>query len=362
MGPIKFLLLVFMIMLAIGLFAHVQTIPALLSVSGRDSWITIIVTVLPMILWLFILGKLVKLSGKISVTDWKENLSPFRYYLLVGPFVLYLIFSAFITSKDIVIWSHISYIPDIKYEIIVIVFLFICYLGTKSGTQSLAILSGILLPLVVVLGIFVMTVNVKNKQYELLFPIFEDGYMPILNGLIYTMLPLVELFIIMIIPHVDNKTMTTKKIFLIGGIIVGLMLGPTIGAITEFGPDQASIYRYPAFEQWRILTIGNYFSHVDFFAIYQWLAGGVLRTSLYVLIASYLLTRKKQKKYTVISIYLVLMIGCFYRIDQHTFYEFVYTFFMPASLLVLTIQLAILFVFLTLQNHKKKLEKVKQDG
>lgn len=355
MGPIKFPLVVFMIMLSIGLFAHVQTIPALLSISGRDSWLAIIATVVPVILWIFFLGKLIKLSAIISVSEWKENLSPLRYYLLVGPFVLYLLLSAYVTSKDITIWSHISYIPDISYTIIVIVFLFICFIGTQSGTQSLAILSGVLLPLVVALGIFVMTANIKNKNYELLFPMLEDGYMPILNGFIYTMLPLVELFILLIFPHVDKQSITIKKLFLIGGIILGLMLGPTMGAITEFGPTQASQYRYPAFEQWRILTIGNYFSHVDFFAIYQWLAGGVLRTSLYVLLASHLLTRKKQKKYTVFFSYSVLIIGCLYRIDQQTFYELVYTIFMPISLLVLTIQLIILFIFLTIQNHKKKL-------
>jgi heme exporter protein D len=172
----------------------------------------------------------------------------------------------------------------------------------------------------------------------------------------------VELFILLIFPHVDKQSITIKKLFLIGGIILGLMLGPTMGAITEFGPTQASQYRYPAFEQWRILTIGNYFSHVDFFAIYQWLAGGVLRTSLYVLLASHLLTRKKQKKYTVFFSYSVLIIGCLYRIDQQTFYELVYTIFMPISLLVLTIQLTILFIFLTIQNHKKKLEDVKENG
>jgi hypothetical protein len=190
MGPIKFPLVVFMIMLSIGLFAHVQTIPALLSISGRDSWLAIIATVVPVILWIFFLGKLIKLSAIISVSEWKENLSPLRYYLLVGPFVLYLLLSAYVTSKDITIWSHISYIPDISYTVIVIVFLFICFIGTQSGTQSLAILSGVLLPLVVALGIFVMTANIKNKNYELLFPMLEDGYMPILNGFIYTMLPL----------------------------------------------------------------------------------------------------------------------------------------------------------------------------
>lgn len=358
MGPIKFPLLVFMLMLTIGLFAHVQTIPALLSVTGRDAWLTIIITIVPTVIWLFGLSKLLKLMEKTSVTEWKRTLSPVKYYLLVSPLIVYLFLSAYITTKDIVMWSHISYIPDINYSIIVVAFLFLCFIGTRSGVKSLAILSGILLPLVSALGFFVMTVNVKKKEYEQLLPLIENGWSPVFQGLIYTLLPIVELFILIIIPSIHKHKIGIGKLLIVGGIILGLMLGPTIGAIAEFGPLQASEFRYPAFEQWRILTIGNYFSHVDFFAIYQWLSGGVLRTSLYILLANQLLVRKEKGKYSVIIWYLCLVLFCLYRVDQNTFYELLYVYFMPIALGVLVIQITIIFVYLHIKNRKKKIEEV----
>ncbi|MCM3161613.1 endospore germination permease [Metabacillus litoralis] len=362
MEPIKFPLLVYMVMLTTGLFAHVQAIPALLSVSGRDAWLTIISTALPMVLWLLLLRKLLKLIEIVSVTEWKQSLSAIRYYLLVGPFIVYLLLMAYVTTKDIVIWSHISYIPDINYAVIVIVFLFLCFIGTQSGIQSLAVLSGVLLPFVVVLGFFVMAANTKKKDYELLLPILENGYSPVLDGIIYSLLPLIELFIILFVPYVNKQKITLGKLFIIGGIILGLMMGPTIGAITEFGPMQASEFRYPAFEQWRILTIGNYFSHVDFFAIYQWLSGGVLRTSLYVLLASQLIARKGKNQYSVLICYLFLIALCLYRIDQQTFYEMLYVYFMPISLGVLILQLLILCAYLIIQSRKKQLKEAKING
>ena len=359
MGPIKFPLLVFMLMLTIGLFAHVQTIPALLSVTGRDAWLTIIITVLPMVIWLLALSKILKLTEKVNVKEWKRTLSPVKYYLLVSPFIVYLFLSAYITTKDIVMWSHISYIPDINYGIVVIAFLFLCFIGTRAGIQSLAILSGILLPLVSALGFFVMTANVKEKDYEQLLPIIEHGWTPVVQGLVYTFLPVMELFILIIIPCIDKQKIGKGKLFIVGGIIIGLMLGPTIGAIAEFGPLQASEFRYPAFEQWRILTIGNYFSHVDFFAIYQWLSGGVLRTSLYILLASQLLVKKEKGKYSIFICYLLLVIFCLYRIDQKTFYELLYLYFMPIALLILIIHITILFVYLHIKNRKKKFEELR---
>ena len=47
-------------------------------------------------------------------------------------------------------------------------------------------------------------------------------------------------------------------------ILVGLTLGPLIGAITEFGPNEATKQRYPAYEEWGLVTIGRYIEHLDF--------------------------------------------------------------------------------------------------
>ncbi|MFR9721672.1 hypothetical protein ACL00X_20305, partial [Aeromonas diversa] len=59
-----------------------------------------------------------------------------------------------------------------------------------------------------------------------------------------------------------------------------LTLGPTIGAIAEFGPFVAAKQRYPAFEEWRLVSIGRYIEHLDFLSVYQWFVGAFIRLSL----------------------------------------------------------------------------------
>ncbi|HEO8418525.1 GerAB/ArcD/ProY family transporter [Niallia sp. FSL W8-0635] len=124
------------------------------------------------------------------------------------------------------------------------------------------------------------------------------------------------------------------------------MLGPTLGAIVEFGPELASQYRYPAYEQWRLISIGKYISHTDFFAIYQWLAGGVIRISLFVLLTSLIFTKDEKNGKLLIFLYGILLIALLIPIDQTIFSEVVFRYFRPISFGLLIIQITSLSLFI----------------
>ncbi|WP_233443811.1 hypothetical protein [Halalkalibacterium halodurans] len=64
-------------------------------------------------------------------------------------------------------------------------------------------------------------------------------------------------------------------------LLMGLSLGPTIGSIAAFGPEVAAQMRFPAFEQWRLVVLGEHFSHVDFLAVFQLLSGVTIRIALF---------------------------------------------------------------------------------
>ena len=89
-----------------------------------------------------------------------------------------------------------------------------------------------------------------------------------------------ELFLFLFLQHYMKSKIKLWQIIALSAFIMLLMLGPTIGAITEFGPVEAEKLRYPAFSQWRLVSIGKYFEHVDFFAIFQWMSGAFVRISL----------------------------------------------------------------------------------
>lgn len=352
-NTLRFISIVYVILLSVGLFAHVEIIPFLLTTAKRDSWISIIVTVIILPLWIYVLYKIVAIVNKRSITQLlTQHGSMLSYYLLLLPIAVYLLIDAFVTAKDIIYWSQLSYMEGFNSFTLAFVLLLFCLLCTEAGLFSIGLLSSILCPIVLFLGFFISFANMKKKHYELLFPLFTEGYLPMTKGLLYTSLPILELFIIIFLTPVLQKAVSRKQLFTVGLVIIGLMLGPTIGSIAEFGPEQASDYRYPAYEQWRLISIGRYFSHADFFAIFQWLSGGVIRISLFVFIAYRILTKGMAKVKVVRSIYGILFIACIYPFDQSPFSTIIYGYFRPLSFFLLTFQISILAIYIVKNKQK----------
>ncbi|MDQ0201054.1 endospore germination permease [Neobacillus ginsengisoli] len=352
-NTLRFISVFYIILLSTGLFAHVEIIPILLSTAKRDAWISILLTVFILPLWIYVLYKIVAILNKHSIIQLiKDHGSLLCYYSLLLPLAFYMLFDAFATAKEIIYWSQLSYMQGFNSFTLALVLLIFCLFCTESGLFSIGLLSSILCPFVLLLGFFIAFANVKKKHFELLFPVFIDGYLPIIKGLLYTSLPILELFIIIFLTPVLKKTVSRKQLFIVGLVILGLMIGPTIGAIVEFGPDQASKYRYPAFEQWRLISIGRYFSHTDFFAIYQWISGGVIRISLFVFISCKILTKGITNIKVVRIIYTILFIACIYPFDQSALATLIYGYFRPSSFFLLTFQIVILAFFIVKNKQK----------
>ncbi|MGI8352410.1 GerAB/ArcD/ProY family transporter [Niallia circulans] len=346
-NTLRYISIVYLVLLSVGLFAHVEIIPGVLTIVKRDAWISVVIALIVVPLWVLLLHRIngiVHTDSFIKIV--KRYTSTIQYYYFLLPLGLYMYISAFITAKDIVFWSQLTYMKDYNIFLLGGTLLFLCLLCSNLGLFSMGILSTILCPIVIFLGFFISFANTENKNYELLLPVLENGFMPVSKGLIYTLLPIIELFVILFLSSIVKKSITKKQLFVLNVLIIGLMIGPTIGAIVEFGPELASQYRYPAYEQWRLIAIGKYISHTDFFAIYQWLSGGVVRISLFVLLTSLIFTKDEKNSKLLTFLYIFLFIALLIPVDQSIFSEVVFLYFRPVSLVLLIIQIVSLTLFI----------------
>lgn len=352
-NTLRFISVMYVILLSVGLFAHVEIIPGLLSLVKRDGWISILVNILILPLWVFVIYKITKMINRRSIIDLiRDQGNSLIYYILLFPLVLYMLINAFITAKDIIYWSQLSYMQGFNSFILAITLLIFCLFCTEAGLFPIGVLSSLLCPIVIFLGFFISFANMKKKNYELLFPMFSDGYLPIAQGVIYTALPILELFIIIFLTPVLKKTVTRKQLYIVGIIIIGLMIGPTIGAIVEFGPQEAATYRYPAYEQWRLISIGRYFSHTDFLAIFQWISGGAIRISLFIYISSRILAKGKHEKKVIRIIYIILFVGCIIPVDQSLMTIIIFGYFRPISFLLIILQITMIAIYISKLKQK----------
>ncbi|MBD0379542.1 endospore germination permease [Paenibacillus sedimenti] len=278
---ISALQLYFVFTLSIGITNHVLLIPVLLHFGRRDSWLGAAASIIPLVVWVILLYVIIKKSAQRKMIDWlKQRFGNFIAFPVLILVLALSVLHATITLKDIVIWTHVSYLPRTPQTVITIIFLTFCFFAALAGLRAIAIVSGLLLPAVVLLGFFVMTSNFQYKDYSLLMPLFTHGYEPAIKSALLTNGASFELMAILFLQHHVSSKIRLSSLFILSICIVGLTIGPLTGAIAIFGPFEAADLRYPAFEQWRMVTISKYISHLDFLSIYQWISGACVRMSL----------------------------------------------------------------------------------
>lgn len=341
-----------------GLLNHVIILPPLLDAAGRDAWISILFTYVLYLGWALLLYYIIRVTKQESLIKWlqKRMGKPITYILMAG-IVLYLIISVTITLKDMVLWTHVTYLPYTPPIITTLSFLSLCLLLANTSLRTIAIVNGILLPIVIILGFFVASANMSKKDYALLTPLFEYGLTPSLLGMIYVGAGLIEVSTILYFQHRVKTRINYLSLFIIGSILIWLTLGPTMGAIATFGPDKASELRFPAYEQWALLSLGRYVEHVDFFSIYQWLSGAFLRITigLYLIAEVLQLAPGKAKRIVLATIALFILALNLIPISDIRFVHLLAKLFLPWKFFytfILVILIAVLvFIGKRRANH-----------
>ncbi|WP_010283096.1 endospore germination permease [Bacillus timonensis] len=222
-----------------------------------------------------------KKQQRLSLYDWissRAGVATSR--ILIAILATYVFAISAISFYDLIQSVNIYFLPRTPPFVVMLPFLLICIWSAYRGLKSIVYTSAVLLPIVWMFGIFVALFTLKEKDYSYLFPVLVEGYQPVLKGTIIILGGSADFLVLLLLQHHLKKSFTYFNLFILITILVGLILGPTMGSLSSFGPAVASDMRFPAFEQWRLITLGNYISHVDFLAVFQLLSGELIRVSL----------------------------------------------------------------------------------
>lgn len=353
-----------LLILSTGLLNHVILIPNLLTAAGRDSWLSVIIAYPISLLFLCLVYFIVKNSpneGFFSLI--RQRLGRTFSILFSIPVILFLFTSSYVTFRDLMIWLKAYFLADASVFMINFMLIFVCFLITLAGVKSMAISSGFLLPLVVLFGIFIALINTNLKDPSFLLPVLADGFTPLIRGIIYVLSGLFEIYIVILLQPFSQEPIKFKQLFILLTFLTGLIFGPLSASIMEFGPTESVNFRYPAYEQWRVLSIGEYISHLDFFALYQWLSGALIRIGLFMYLLGTFFTNKK-KHYRLnpklVGVMYLLLFGLMtIKVETYDFYKAIYKYFLPASMAFFLFQ--ILLSAMILKVLKKRDEQHGKD-
>lgn len=347
--------IIFLYVMSSGILNHVIIISPLYAVAGRDAWLSIFFAFFIYLLWVIIIYKVIKTTNKNNIYTWISNnsgktIAKFIYFLIF----IYLFMMCAITMKDMIIWTNSTFLTNTPIAILSITFLLITVAMANTNIKTIAIVNGILLPIVIVLGFFIATVNMPKKDYSLLFPIFEYGFTPILLGSIYVALGMAEVIIVIFLQHHIKGTVKYSHFMIMRILCTWLTLGPVAGGIATFGPVKSSLLLFPAYEQWALGSISRFIEHFDFFSIYQWLSGAFVRISLYlyIIVDMIQIERKYNKRQILFILSCLLLIINIIPLNYNSHFTLLGKYLLP-SLLVLLLTISFMLAAITLLYKRR---------
>jgi len=316
----------FILIQSIGLLNHVLVIPMLLDASGRDSWLSAIATFAVLIPFLLIVARVTRRLNRRPLMDYVTSGYGGAFArALAYAFALLLLVSAAVTCKDLTIWTTSSYLPLTPPSVIASTFVALAAFSAGVGLRSIAFSAAILLPFIVLFGEFVMVANLPHKDYGLLFPLFENGRWDWLRGIPYAGSGLTELLFLVFLQHKVSSRIRRRHLLLLGFLLAGLTIGPLMGGISEFGPHESALQRYPAFEEWRLVKIGSFIEHVDFLSIFQWVCGAFIRLSFTLWLIGQLFARKSALILSSAAVFLLVV----YPVGDIAFVNWLIRYYLP---------------------------------
>lgn len=329
------------LILSVGLVNHVIILPILLGTAGRDAWISVLLAGGLMLLLLLPLAAVLRDLGLQPFSAWlKEKGGAFSKLLILVVVCCYLLLESAVTTVDVLTWTNSTYLPETPPLLTSVVFVLLCVAAVLVGMQAIVYMSCIALPVVSGLGFFVASGNADRKDYSQLLPLMEHGWGPVLQGMVVSGSGLTEIVLFVLVQMYADKPFRPIHLYATGLFIIMLSVGPTIAAICEFGVRESGIMRFPAFSQWRILRVGRYIEHLDFFAIFQWISGAVIRTSLALSLLLELagIQKRKGKLYALAAVGFVLVTLTYIPFgdsNQYLFYRSIRPFVLAAQIGVL---------------------------
>ncbi len=301
----------FIFLLSTGLTNQILIVPLIIDAAGRDSWISVIAGYLMGIFFFILLLTITKQLKNISIFEWLELTYNKTLRRIVALFLLvFLGLTGFVTIKEVVAWTHDIYLPNTP--VLAVAFAILATALYISGNiKFIAICSGVIFPFVIAFEIFVALGTIPAKNYSLILPVLvENEWGDVLNASLFVFASATEIFMLILLQHHIVKKVTFRHLFLLFLFLFLLTIGPLIGSMAIFGPEEAEKLNYPSFFQWRVLSIGPYFNHLDFFSIYQWLSGTFIRLALILYLIKELFQFKKPiiMQVVVCALYLLLIL------------------------------------------------------
>lgn len=302
---------VFLLSMILPVTGHFLLLPSIFYLAGHEAWISILLAMPIGIFFAFVLFRLHTIYPSNSFDEMLIK----TFGKLVGNFLnilllVYFLYLILITFYGLLDFIQVIFLPETPRWAITLPFFLVVLYAIHVGIESITRISEALLPIIIFTGSTIGIGTMTEKNYKLLFPVFENGLIPLTGGVILTAALYGEMIILLMV-NLKKDYSKSKSLLFTNTILVVLItimfLGTVTGTLSVFGEELVRTLEYPAQSIVRIVSFG-FIERFDIYGITVIVFGSVIRTSVLQISIGQIIRSWISRKKTKWPIHLVLII------------------------------------------------------
>ncbi|MBU3142462.1 endospore germination permease [Clostridium sp. CF012] len=322
--------------------------------GGRDSWISVIIASIILLLFLIYILFICKKSNCYNMNEiYHKALGKTMGDIFLILFIISLIVGLIESSSVEANALHLNMLSDTPPWFFLLFILIPAIYITKKGTRAIIIVTIIGICLIMVAGINLAVLTAKYKKLNYLLPIMANGVTP---SFILSIIKALGCYggigiFIPFLSRVVNKSKITKHCVIAILIVIQMEIVANIGVLTTFGVARVLNINYPKLIQTQLVSYFNFLEGGEFFVMLQMVGGWFIK---YVLTLNAILILLKKlsflNKYTIYIITLfVFIISYFVSARVLPLYKFLnlYAYFSVVCFILIPTIIFSIFYFKT---------------
>lgn len=243
--------------------------------AKQDGWISLIIAFIIGFIPMILFNALLNIEPSLSFPQLIKKYCGKIFGTIINVFlILSVLFHA-----GIVLWNLCNFINSqflFKTPVLVIgIFFMIPVIYTVSkGLKTIGRTSMVLFLISIIIYFITFFALISKVKISNIFPIFENGITPIMDGsLVQLSYSVLAIFPLLIVPKnniSDNKKLCSSlmKFYIFNFITMFIVM---FFIISIFGSPLANLYQYPEFNILKTVNIANFFQRVESILSFQFL-------------------------------------------------------------------------------------------
>ncbi|MBP0725154.1 endospore germination permease [Bacillus sp. RG28] len=241
--------------------------------NSRDTWISALLSGIGGMVITYIVVTLSKRHSKLTLIQICTTL----FGKWIGGFIslVYLWFFLHISLITIRAFAEIlntALMPETPIQIFIIYVVLAVVFSVYRGLEAIARTNLLILPGSMISLLLILILLAKDFHLELLKPILENGWKPIMMG---TILPIAffgeGILISMLYPYVEDKQKVMK--YSMGAILIGTFFLTilSMAVISIFGPIESANLTLAVYSLVRMISIGHFLERIEAIMVAVWI-------------------------------------------------------------------------------------------